>query len=379
MHRLVRLVLCIVACALVLAGCAGMEPPGSPAERPLTPDEARALVRRALPDNVKDRVGWATDIHAAFASLDLRVSAESVCAVVGVIGQESGFVADPAVPGLAGIARKEIERRRESAHIPRFALEAALALPSSTGRSYGERLDGVKTERELSELYEDFIGRVPFGKTLLADRNPVRTGGPMQVSIAFAEAFADDNPYPYAVPDSIRREVFTRRGGVYFGTAHLLAYPASYARPLYRFADYNAGRYASRNAAFQNAVATISGVPLALDGDLLRYERGVPAGEPGSTERALRVLARRLDIGHEDMRRDLVREKQLEFEQTRLYVRVFALADEAVGKPLPRAVVPKIPLSSPKITRQITTEWFATRVDTRYEACRQRLAKPAGS
>lgn len=347
-----------------------MEPPAEP---PLTPDEARALARRALPDAVKDRAGWAADIHAALASLDVRVSPESVCAVVAVIGQESGFSADPAVPGLPGIARKEIERRRESAHVPRFALDAALALPSTQGRSYGERLDAVKTERELSELYEDFIGRVPFGRMLLADRNPVRTGGPMQVSIAFAESFSADNPYPYPVAESIRREVFTRRGGIYFGTAHLLVYPASYPQPLYRFADYNAGHYASRNAAFQHAVATVTGVALALDGDLLRYDRGTPADEPGSTERALRVLARRLDMTDAGIRRDLLREKQFEFEKTDVYVRVFRLADDAAAKPLPRATVPKIPLSSPKITRQLTTEWFATRVETRYEACRSRI------
>jgi hypothetical protein len=360
-----------VASLGVLAGCAGVEGPGS--ERPMSADEGRALVRRALPDNVPDRAGWATDIYAALAALDLRPTTENVCAAVAVIGQESSFQADPPVPGLAGIARKEIDRRRESAGIPKFALDAALSVSSSNGKSYGERLDAVKTEKQLSELYEDFIGRVPFGKTLLADRNPVRTGGPMQVSIPFAEAFVVDNPYPYPVSGSMRHEVFTRRGGVYFGIAHLLAYPASYPRPLYRFADYNAGHYASRNAAFQSAVTQVSGVPLDLDGDLMRYENGQPAREPGSTELATRVLSRRIDLGNDEIRRDLAREKAMAFEKTTLYVRVFELADAASGKPVPRAIVPKIPLHSPKITRPLTTEWFAGRVDSRYQACLSRL------
>ena len=341
----------------------------------MTADEGRALVARLLPESVRERSGWATDIYAAFAALEIEPSRENLCSAIAVTGQESGFQADPVVPGLPAIARREIERRREAAGVPAFALEAALALASGHGKSYGERLQTVRTERELNELFEDFIGRVPFGRSLLADRNPVRTAGPMQVSVAFAENFSA-RPYPYPVADSIRHEVFTRRGGVYFGIAHLLAYPASYARPIYRFADFNAGQYASRNAAFQSAVSQVSGVPLELDGDLLRYDRGGPSVEAGSTELALRVLAKRLDLSNEAIRRDLEGEKAPAFEKSRLYARVFDLAEKASGKPVPRAVLPQIVLHSPKITRNLTSDWFANRVEVRYQACLKR-AGPA--
>ena len=362
-----------VALLAALAACAGIEGPTPPGHRALSAQEGRTLVGRALPDSVKDKVGWSTDIYAAFASLGIDPSPDNICAAVAVIGQESSFQVDPAVPGLARIARKEMDSRRESAGIPKLALDAALALPSSDGKTYGERLDAVKTEQQLSELYEDFIGRVPFGKSLLAARNPVRTAGPMQVSIAFAEAFSAENPYPYPVARDIRHEVFSRRGGVYFGIAHLLDYPAPYTRQLYRFADYNAGRYASRNAAFQSAVTQASGIPLDLDGDLLHYDSGQPAREPGTTELATRVLARRIDLDNQDIRRDLLREKESSFDQTRLYIRVFALASDANGKPAPHAIVPRISLRSPKITRKLTTEWFAGRVDSRYQDCMRRV------
>ncbi len=106
-------------------------------------------------------------------------------------------------------------------------MNLALKLPSPDDRSYYERLGAVKTERELSLIYEQFIDQVPLGQRLFANWNPVLTGGPMQVSVAFAEAHVKAHPYPFPAQDSIRHEVFTRRGGLYFGAAHLLGYPAA--------------------------------------------------------------------------------------------------------------------------------------------------------
>ena len=358
--------------ALVVAGCATTERP-APATAPMTATEGRALVARLIPDGTPDRIGWATDLYAAIAALELPATPDNICAAIAIIQQESGFRVDPAVPGLAAIAKREIEARRERAGVPRLVLDAALALPSSNGRSYGERLDAVKTEMQMSDLFDDFIDRVPLGRTFFADRNPVRTAGPMQVSVAFAETVAATKPYPYPMSGSIRREVFTRRGGLYFGVAHLLDFTAPYDRYLYRFADFNAGRYASRNAAFQSAVAQVSGIPLTLDGDVLRYDNGRPAREPGATETAVRVLARRLDLDNEAIRHDLELGTAATFDKSPLYTRVFALADRASARRAPRAVLPDIELHSPKITRKLTTEWFAHRVDERYRACLRRL------
>ena len=199
-----------LATSVLLAACATVESPAPPAYPRLTASEGRALVERLLPDGVQDRSGWATDMYAAIATLDLAATPQNICAVIAITQQESGFRVDPPVPGLPAIARKEIERRRERSGVPALVLDAALALPSSNGRSYGERLDAVRTEQQLSDLFEDFIDRVPLGRTFFAERNPVRTAGPMQVSVAFAESYVQARPYPYPREGPVRREVFTR-------------------------------------------------------------------------------------------------------------------------------------------------------------------------
>jgi hypothetical protein len=195
--------------------------------------------------------------------------------------------------------------------------------------------------------------------------NPVRTAGPMQVSIAYAEQHADAKHYPYPVATTIRNEVFTRRGGMYFGIAHLLDYPARYDDMLYRFADFNAGHHASRNAAFQNAVSILTKTTLALDGDLLLHG----SSDPSQTELATRKLSEKLDLTELAIHRDLEHGDQDDFADTKLYKRVFDLGDKGRKNALPRAVVPKIRLESPKITRKLTTEWFARRVNERYQKC----------
>lgn len=352
----------ILGGALFLASCASR----APAPPPVDPAEVRTLIGRSLPRHLADRAGWVNDIYAAFRDLRLDPTRENVCAVAAVTAQESGFRVDPVVPDLGAIAWREIDRRAGHAGIPVGVVHEVMKLDSPTGQSYGERIEHARTEKELSDIFEDFTGSLPLGRTLFESWNPIKTRGPMQVNVAFAERFAATHKYPYSIKGSIDEELFSRRGSVYFGTAHLLAYPASYERYLYRFADFNAGQYSSRNAAFQEALSRASGTAVTADGALLPHDG---SGRAGATERAARSIAARVGLDEDAVHAALEEGRSSEFEKSALYRGVFRIAEQAARHPLPRAAMPEITLEGPKIERRLTTDWYARRVDARFQAC----------
>lgn len=364
------------------APSAVMPPPrlrAAPAPREASPAppqaEARTVVERLLPGNVSERKSWAADIADAYRALGIPAIPESVCMTIAVIGQESGFQVDPVVPSLPQVAWRELERRRERTGLPRLVLDAAVALRSPNGHTYKERLDTVRTERQLSAIFDDFVAVVPLGAKLLDRYNPIHTVGPMQVSVDFISEYARQRPtYLQGQATNLRAVGFSRPGGIYFGTAHLVDYHAPYDDPVYRFADYNAGRYASRNAALQNALATLSGISLKPDGALIRRDDDSLT----DTARAALALGPRLGLDQDRILNALRQQRSEAMQNTELYRRVFELADRRAGVPLPRAVIPQIKLTGPKIQRNyLSTAWFARRVQSRYDACLKRGAAVA--
>jgi hypothetical protein len=115
-------------------------------------------------------------------------------------------------------------------------------------------------------------------------------------------------------------------------------------------------------------VSAATGIRLELDGDLIRHDADRDA-RPGDTELAVRTLGGRIGLDDAEIRRALELGDRREFEDSALYRRVFELADALERRPLPRAVVPRIALKGPKISRDLTTEWFANRVDERSRRC----------
>jgi len=358
--------------------------PARSADREMTRTDLRRLAARIVPAG-KDAPGWAADIAAALELNGIRRSRSNVCSVMAVIGQESTFTANPQVEGLGRMAEQQIEAKLAALPVlPGAAaagVELFLATRPSPEKSYLAMIRTAKTERDLDLVYRNltfFLFRQYASTRLLnaaavARRidaaNPVSTLGSMQVSAAFAIAEVEkekNRRLGLGAIWKLRDELYTRRGGVAYGTRMLLGYRADYPSRLFVFADYNAGRYASRNAAFQHMVSVLSQLDLALDGDLMLYDGSAPRPEASATEKALRRLKLMDD---ETLRADLLREKAYDFRDTETYRRVAETYRQKTGKPPPYAMLPQIRLKSPKIRSHMTTEIFARAVLRRHERC----------
>jgi hypothetical protein len=238
-----------LAALLVLAGCTTKTTTTSPVQRPA---DVKAQLVRLMPANTADRQGWATDITAAFAAQGIEPSDQNLCSVLAVTEQESTFQANPPVPGLPKIACSEINRRADqSAYSQVFGAQYRFA-DQVIERQELQSTFGHGSHRKRPERYfDDMIGiRYRWAKAVWQ----LEPGAYRRADAGQHRLCRKTHAKGLSVPRSTARsasEVFTRRGGMYFGIAHLFGYPADYSQPLYRFADFNAGWYASRNAAFQ--------------------------------------------------------------------------------------------------------------------------------
>jgi len=379
----------------LLLGCSAFTPTPEPVlpfeQRPITAEGAA----KAFPsDRVKDRAGWAADLHGILVAHAIPATNGNVCAAVAAVEQESGYAADPTVPGMGTMIDAWIaEKQATMGKLPGWALGTGLravldAKPKGHTRSYYERLQAAKTERDVDLVFRELVdtqrAKLPaplrkaeeaaqFVGLDLDNLNPITTAGCLQVKVDFAEDHAREHGTDRAL---VRDQLYTRAGCLHYGVVRLLDWDAGYDTPLYRFADYNAGVYASRNAAFQEQVATLSGAKLALDGDLLRYnEGGRPAAEPSQTLTAvLDVVAKNaLDLTEARVRRNLGKEKKRDFEETDTAKAIRELYATKQRKEPAYARLPDVHLDSIKLAGDRTTAWFAQSVDRRYKACLARL------
>lgn len=385
--------LTVLLTSMFVAGCARQVRREEEARPPrVTVEEATRLI----PAKVPDAEGWAYDVLRALDARELHPDAEAVCSVLAVIEQESNFKANPEVPNLPRIVDQKLEAYADKlGPLGRPALEKLLGGRAEGSKlTFAQRLKKVRTERDLDVVFRDLLryyeteypatfsllgfASAVTGRGNLEALNPITTAGSMQVSVLYALEVANEDADDDVDEWSVRDRLYSREGGVYFGVARLLGFEASYDDPLYRFADYNAGFYASRNAAVQEQVAALTGRKLALDGDLLAYDKhGEPVAEDSSSLKALLAFRERYApwISERQLRREVRQEKRQDFEDTDTW-RALKASYEKVKQARPAyARLPDVTLHSPKLSRGRTTAWFARSVDQRYQRCRKAIGR----
>jgi hypothetical protein len=316
---------------------------------------------------------------------------DHVCQVLAVIEQESGYHADPPVEGLGAIVDQGIHEALESLGPLESPTRKALLdhAPPGETRTFEQRVESVRTEQDVDRLFQDVVAyhrtkapKLAHLAELLFPRlveryNPIATAGSMQVSVAWAQSVGRPEGLD---AQAVREQLYTQTGGVHYGVRRLFA-GADYDEPIFRFADYNAGVYASRNAAFQIHVGTVTGLDVLSDGDLLAYDKsGRPNGDDGQTMTALLAwrLQRAPDLSESRLRRDVRKEKESAFEETETWERVRADFEAMKHRAPKYAAIPDVALVSPKMTRSRTTRWFAEMVERRYRSCLARGAPKRG-
>ncbi|ENX37729.1 DUF1615 family protein [Acinetobacter courvalinii] len=362
------------------------------------PEMKAEQIKKVLPPRVNDRESWSQDIFDIMQQLSIPKSKQNVCSIVAVVDQESNFVADPAVPGLGEKAVQEINTRLKEKFEAKLGetiggtvagyFEDVLKNQPSPENNYMSQMRKVKTERELDLLYREIFDYMSkhyhvsaltgaaklIGQDIGEKMNPITTLGSMQVHINYAK----EHKRQSGNIAELRDDLYTQYGGLYYGIHRLMEYSTDYDKAIYRFADYNSGMYSSRNAAFQKMLEVIQDKDLDLDGDLLLYNKdGNPQSALSQSEKEIiaAFTSNRILVTPRQIRADLKKEKERKFEDTQTYLAVQKLYQTKTHKEPIYAIMPEVIISGPKLSRDYNTNWFASRVNGRYETCMQRAKR----
>lgn len=362
------------------------------------PEMEADQIRKVIPARVNDRESWSQDIFDIMQELSIPKTKQNVCSIVAVVDQESNFVADPTVPGLGAKAVEEINSRLKEKFEAKLGekiggtvagyFEDVLKNQPSPENNYMSQMRKVQTERELDLLYREIFDYMAqhyhvsaltgaaklVGQDIGEKLNPITTLGSMQVHINYAK----EHKRKAGGIAELRNDLYTQYGGLYYGIHRLMEYPANYDEAIYRFADYNSGMYSSRNAAFQKMLGALTEAEISLDGDLLLYNKdGDVRSTQSQTEKELIAVFAQNNVlvTPRQIRADLKKEKEKKFEDTQTYVAVQKLYQKKTNKEPMYAVMPQVVISGPKLSRDYNTNWFASRVNGRYEQCMQKAKR----
>ncbi|MEK7523918.1 MAG: DUF1615 family protein [Patescibacteria group bacterium] len=292
----------------------------------------------------------------AMVANGMPLNTQTIAICLTQLSREGAFYEDPLIPDPNEMyARYKSKMEGEiNQFLAKFhgAFEVARPLINcilvECEKKYKPRLMDCKTEHQLNDAFA-FIAKdieehptatmqalfnIPRVGSLIQDefkeriasyKNPVRRIGALQVDTGIALSIARQQG-ENLTEDQMRDRLFNRRQNLVYGLALLKDSMDAYTidgkmHVDYVFADYNAGRYASRNAALQGTVSLL-GQKIVPDGDLLMYDsRGNPLEDVSKSEEAIQKVVAELGISltDEQIRDDLLHEKLPDFVTTQTY------------------------------------------------------------
>jgi len=334
----------------------------------------RGQARRAGAVLFRDRIRpdpeqWIHDLNEVMFELKTDCSSEDfLLLVLTAIQMESNVYIDPPVGNanleqlysnrLVGFQR---EHPLQAAALNLSGLDEQLRVKLRKDTRKGKVVTEADLDRYvltdlrpwlLRTLQDEYHLPEGWASLIVAEAvpDPVRTLGPMQVDVAKAYRNAIKRGEKVASVQEMKEwllnpETALKRGlkeGVYLLDLTFRVYSAEAERNkavLWSGADYNAGEFSSRNAAFQQRLSVLTGSKLVLDGDLLMYRDGIPDPERSDTESAVEdLLQSRMSAAQ--IRRDLLLEKEPAFAETRTAKAVCALFQTRRRAPCAPATLP---------------------------------------
>lgn len=392
-QRLALLFILLITAAGCSKGAARDDAPVGPVPPERQPIDAAAVARATAAPGVDDPAGWAADLTAALAASELGPTTERVCSALAVAEQESGFVADRPIadPGAlvdAWIAAATYRYEPAGKGPFKDALTQVFATAAKgQSQSFMQRLRKSTTEGQMFAIYAELVDTFDYSwprafETVkfagevddigVFDFHPLDTAGCMGVPVEFIEARARADREDLS--EAMAR-AYTRTGCLDLGVAKLLGGHDGYDDPIYRFAEHHGERFASRNAALQERIHTLTGRPIPYDGRLLFYEgNGEISLRPSPTFLALLALRDRygLPLSESKMMRDLGRERERRLEDTDTWAKIQQTYLSNTGRDAVYARIPDLDYKDREGAPR-TAAWFANQAVQRYRGCLLRI------
>ncbi len=348
---------------LILTGCGSM-----PSKPQLSDQDIHRLIHHTSSNKNTD-TAWAYSISHALSDMEREVNKSNSCAVIAIVDQESSFSVDPRVAGISNILQRKLDAAGDNLFMKKL-IALRLNSQADNGKTFKQNIATIRTEKQMGDWYSEFTASAvtkPILKLISKDLDSlISTIGSMQVSVDFSRDYAKAHGKDSS---NMRQQLFTMDGGIYYGTAHLLDGGQQYNDMVYYFADFNAGHFASRNAGFQRMVSRLSGIDLVQDGDLLIYRNGKPDTHSQSYRATVSAIKKhRKILPNTQIQKDFLLSPRAKFSDSPTYLEISDLYQARHGSVI-EASIPNIRLKSDKISRKLTTKWFANKVKQRYNKC----------